>query len=37
MIRPGDAVVQVFAEVGWSWGGNWQKSKDFMHFSANGR
>ncbi len=37
MIRPGDTVVQAFASVGWQWGGNWQKAKDFMHFSANGR
>ena len=37
MIRPGDTVIQAFAAVGWSWGGNWQKSKDFMHFSASGR
>jgi hypothetical protein len=37
MIRPGDTVVQAFAAVGWSWGGAWQKSKDYMHFSANGR
>jgi hypothetical protein len=37
MIRPGDTVVQAFASVGWQWGGNWQKARDFMHFSANGR
>jgi len=37
MIHPGDAVVQAFAAVGWEWGGAWQKSKDYMHFSANGR
>ena len=37
MIRPGDTVVQAFASVGWGWGGSWQKSKDYMHFSANGR
>jgi len=36
MIRPGDTVVQAFAAVGWIWGGSWQKSKDYMHFSANG-
>jgi len=36
-IRPGDSVVQAFAEVGWAWGGTWQKSKDYMHFSASGR
>lgn len=37
VIHPGDAVTQAFASVGWSWGGNWQHSKDYMHFSANGR
>ena len=37
MIRPDDAVVRAFASVGWQWGGNWQKAKDYMHFSANGR
>jgi hypothetical protein len=36
-IHPGDTVVQAFAAVGWEWGGNWQKAKDYMHFSANGR
>jgi hypothetical protein len=37
MIQPGDAVTRAFASVGWGWGGNWQRSKDSMHFSANGR
>ena len=37
MVRPGDAVVQAFASIGWGWGGSWQRAKDFMHFSANGR
>jgi hypothetical protein len=37
MIHPSDAVVQAFASVGWKWGGDWQRSKDYMHFSANGR
>lgn len=37
MIRPGDAVVQAFASIGWEWGGNWQRAKDYMHFSSNGR
>jgi D-alanyl-D-alanine carboxypeptidase len=39
-IRPGmvtPAVVQVFASIGWGWGGSWSGStKDWMHFSANG-
>ncbi len=37
MIRKGDVVTRAFAEVGWSWGGTWTSSKDYMHFSANGR
>jgi hypothetical protein len=37
MIHPGDTVTQAFASVGWGWGGSWQHSKDYMHFSANGR
>jgi len=36
MIQPGDTVVQAFGAVGWVWGGTWQRSKDYMHFSANG-
>lgn len=37
MIHAGDAVTRAFASIGWQWGGSWQHSKDFMHFSANGR
>jgi D-alanyl-D-alanine carboxypeptidase len=37
MVRPGDVVTRAFADVGWVWGGSWQHSKDFMHFSATGR
>lgn len=37
MIWAGDAVTRAFASVGWGWGGAWQHSKDYMHFSANGR
>ncbi len=36
MIVDGDEVVQAFAEVGWSWGGNWNSLKDWMHFSQPG-
>ncbi len=39
-VRPGmvtPAVVQVFAAIGWGWGGSWSGStRDYMHFSANG-
>lgn len=40
--RPGMAVrsgplVRAFDEVGWRWGGRWQSSKDYQHFSTSGR
>ena len=35
MVTP--AVVQVFQDAGWGWGGSWTGStKDYMHFSATG-
>lgn len=37
MIFAGDVVTEAFASVGWSWGGNWNSLKDWMHFSTNGR
>ena len=37
LIRSGDPIVQFFAEIGWKWGGNWTRSKDYQHFSARGR
>ena len=37
MITRGDVVVQAFREQGWGWGGTWRSSKDYQHFSANGR
>ena len=31
-------VVRAFASVGWGWGGSWSgNTKDYMHFSSNGR
>jgi hypothetical protein len=41
-VRPGmhvrgGAAVEAFASVGWEWGGDWRSSKDYMHFSQNGR
>lgn len=36
-IYAGDAVVQAFAAIGWTWGGTWSSAKDYQHFSANGR
>lgn len=37
MIQPGSIVVRSFARIGWSWGGDWNTLKDYMHFSATGR
>jgi len=37
MVVAGDAVVRAFAAVGWEWGGNFRRLKDYQHFSANGR
>lgn len=37
MIEPGDVVTTAFAQRGWGWGGTWRASKDYMHFSVNGR
>jgi poly-gamma-glutamate synthesis protein (capsule biosynthesis protein) len=37
IIRHGDEVWRAFASVGWRWGGDWRSSKDYQHFSANGR
>jgi D-alanyl-D-alanine carboxypeptidase-like protein len=37
MIHPDDAVVRAFASVGWGWGGSWPVTKDYQHFSADGR
>jgi hypothetical protein len=41
-VRPGMAVpdgtlVLAFASIGWQWGGLWSGSRDFQHFSSNGR
>jgi hypothetical protein len=35
MVTP--AVVRAFRAVGWGWGGDWTRNKDYMHFSATGR
>jgi len=37
VIKAGDVVVTAFATEGWKWGGYWSKTKDYQHFSANGR
>jgi hypothetical protein len=36
MIGPEDIVVEAFRSVGWSWGGDWNSLKDWMHFSEPG-
>jgi poly-gamma-glutamate synthesis protein (capsule biosynthesis protein) len=41
-VRPGMAVaggpvVEAFRASGWGWGGDFTSSKDYQHFSANGR
>ena len=37
VIREGDVVVEAFAAIGWTWGGDWRSLKDYQHFSATGR
>jgi Ca2+-binding RTX toxin-like protein len=37
MIHRGDRVVRAFRAVGWEWGGAWNGTRDYQHFSANGR
>jgi len=37
VIRAGDVVVRAFASIGWKWGGYWETSKDYQHFSSNGQ
>jgi len=32
----GDAVVQLFSEQGWKWGGSWGNPIDYQHFSKGG-
>ncbi len=35
-IVPNGPVVRAFSQYGWGWGGNWNSSKDYMHFSFTG-
>ena len=37
MHHPDGVAVRAFAGIGWAWGGDWTDTKDWMHFSANGR
>lgn len=36
MILRGDVVTQAFADIGWTWGGDFGSVTDTMHFSATG-
>lgn len=41
-VRPGmvvkhDVLWRAFHRIGWGWGGSWSTSKDYQHFSADGR
>ncbi|WP_066360172.1 M15 family metallopeptidase [Herbidospora mongoliensis] len=37
VINAGDRVVEAFAGIGWGWGGDWNGTKDYQHFSKSGR
>ncbi|MDA9002548.1 M15 family metallopeptidase [Flavobacteriaceae bacterium] len=36
-ITKGSNIIKYFQKIGWKWGGNWKYSKDYQHFSSNGR
>ncbi len=36
MVTPDGPVVRAFTRIGWTWGGTWRRSKDYMHFSRSG-
>ena len=37
VIHAGDAAVEAFAAIGWTWGGTWTSPRDLQHFSLSGR
>lgn len=37
MIHSWDVVVRAFTSIGWKWGGDWKGTKDYQHFSSNGK
>jgi hypothetical protein len=37
MAVEGGVLVRAFESVGWRWGGRWQGSPDYQHFSTTGR
>jgi D-alanyl-D-alanine carboxypeptidase len=36
-ITHNSVAVKAFAAIGWRWGGGWNRTKDYQHFSSNGR
>jgi hypothetical protein len=36
MAIPGGLLVEAFRAIGWSWGGRWNGTPDYQHFSASG-
>lgn len=37
VLTPDHPVVKAFKSRGWGWGGDWKNSKDYQHFSENGK
>jgi hypothetical protein len=37
MAYSGGVLVNSFQSIGWGWGGNWSGTRDYQHFSVNGR
>lgn len=37
LIHARSAITRAFKAKGWGWGGDWRSSKDYQHFSADGR
>lgn len=37
LIKRGGVAHRAFKRVGWKWGGSWPGTKDYMHFSSNGK
>jgi D-alanyl-D-alanine carboxypeptidase len=37
VIPPNGAVVKAFKRIGWTWGGTFNRVKDYQHFSSTGR
>ena len=37
MITAGGPVTEAFTKIGWGWGGSFSTTKDYQHFSSNGR